>query len=140
LTYNRWKTDISGEISAEEARQISLLYLRLMFVDLQKELEDSFTWPYSPDGPYSTISTYNRLWEGTQRFVAADCIWKSRTPLKCQIFMWLAVKHIIWKSDRRAEHGLREQVDTCHFFLQESESTKPILSNVSMPDRSGRNA
>jgi hypothetical protein len=95
LTYNHWKTDISGEISAEEARQISLLYLRLMFVDLQKELEDSFTLPYSPDGPYSTISTYNMLWEGTQRFVAADCIWKSRTPLKCQIFMWLAVKHII---------------------------------------------
>jgi hypothetical protein len=75
LLDNRWMTDIAGEIAVEEAHEVLLPWIKLRSIELQDDVADTFSWPCSPDGLYSAKSTYDRLWEGTERFAATDCIW-----------------------------------------------------------------
>jgi hypothetical protein len=43
----------------------------------------------------------------------AKPIWSSHAPLKCKILSWLAGRHRLWTSDRRARHGLQDQAEPC---------------------------
>uniref|UniRef100_A0A452YW54 Reverse transcriptase zinc-binding domain-containing protein n=1 Tax=Aegilops tauschii subsp. strangulata TaxID=200361 RepID=A0A452YW54_AEGTS len=52
--------------------------------------------------------------------------WKSKVPLQCHFFMWLANKNRCWTSDRLATRGLPHQ-DTCPFCDQHEESIQHLL-------------
>jgi hypothetical protein len=47
--------------------------------------------------------------------------------LKCKIFIWLAVQHRIWTSDRRAKHGLQDHPSACYTCLQDEDNAEHIL-------------
>jgi hypothetical protein len=47
-----------------------------------------------------------------------------------KIFCWLALKHRLWTSDRRARHGLQETPDTCFTCLQGEDNVEHILAHL----------
>jgi hypothetical protein len=57
----------------------------------------------------------------------AEAIWSAKAPLKCQLFMWLAVLNRIWTSERRERHGLQDSVDACAVSLQAEDTVDHIL-------------
>lgn len=56
----------------------------------------------------------------------ASFIWRSRAPLICKIFTWLALKNRVWTSDRLARRGLPHH-DACPLCDQEQESIDHLL-------------
>lgn len=90
-------------------------------------VEDEFTWPADPTGMYTTKSTYDRLCQGLVRSPTAQSIWRTWAPLKCKIFVWLAVQYRLWTFDRRARHGLQEHTSACFTCLQEEDKADHIL-------------
>lgn len=36
----------------------------------------------------------------SDKFMCSEAIWKARVPLKCKIFIWLAIRHCCWTADR----------------------------------------
>jgi len=54
----------------------------------------------------SRKSAYNAFFLGRVRSVPWKRIWKTWAPLRCKIFIWLAVKNRCWTADRLAKRGL----------------------------------
>ena len=52
--------------------------------------------------------------------------WKSKAPLRCRFFAWLALQDRCWTFDRLARRGLDHQ-EACPFCDQEEESINHIL-------------
>ena len=65
--------------------------------------------------------------QGRTGFGPATWIWKNGAPLKCKKIVWLAIKHRIWTSDRRARHNLQDQPSPCFVCLQEIDEAEHIL-------------
>ena len=127
MVENRWIADIAGELSETEARQLMELWTQVNSVRRDQFQEDVFSWPWSASGVYTARSTYKMLCLGQEQYAAAACIWSCRGPLKLKIFIWLALKHRLWTTDRRARHGLQLQADACHLCLQEVDAIEHIL-------------
>uniref|UniRef100_A0A8R7TJR7 Reverse transcriptase zinc-binding domain-containing protein n=1 Tax=Triticum urartu TaxID=4572 RepID=A0A8R7TJR7_TRIUA len=113
LLEGRWLLDIRGEINFVGHMQLLHLNLAISTINRDPTSEDHFSWPADPSGSYMAKSTYHRLCQGAERAPYATCIWKSWAILKCKIFVWLAVQHRIWTSDRRARHGLQTASSPC---------------------------
>ena len=96
-----------------------------MLRDTQEE--DTFSWPCSKSSQYSASATYKRLCVGRVEFGASEWIWKSKAPLKCKIFAWLAIQYRLWTSDRRARHNLQAQTSPCFVCLQEEDTVDHLL-------------
>ena len=59
------------------------------------------------DGKYSVKSAYKMM--HTTAMTGHRLIWKTWTPLRVKIFLWLVVKRRHRTGDRRARHGLEER-------------------------------
>ena len=127
LEENRWMLDLRGELSEFEAMQFMRLWVQISAVRRDELQEDVFSWPWSASGVYTARSTYKMLCLGQENYAAANCLWSCRAPLKHKIFMWLALRHRLWTSDRRARHGLQLQADPCHFCLQGVDAVEHIF-------------
>ena len=46
---------------------------------------------------------------------------------RVQIFMWLAILHRLWTSDRRVRHGLQDVISPCYLCDQEEDTIEHIL-------------
>ena len=110
--------DVGENLGDTARRQLLHLWLKLGEVQRDISLNDEFRWPWSASGHYTAKSTYKMLCHGQIISPLADSIWKCRAPLKNKIFMWLAAKHRIWTTERRARHGLQLQADACHLCTQ----------------------
>jgi hypothetical protein len=55
-------------------------------------------------------------------------LWKSFAPLKCKIFVWLALRYRLWTADRRFRHGLEDRTHACYTCLQEEDTVDHILT------------
>lgn len=55
------------------------------------EEQDAFIWKWSPSGRYSVSSTYTAFFHGQAYLAGGKELWKSRAPLKCKFFFWLAL-------------------------------------------------
>lgn len=91
------------------------------------QADDVFRWPCSKLGTYSARDTYKRLCLGREDFKASTWIWKSKAPLKCRIFAWLAIQYRLWTSDRRQRHNLQTQTSACFVCLQEEDTVDHLL-------------
>uniref|UniRef100_A0A8R7PSA7 Reverse transcriptase zinc-binding domain-containing protein n=1 Tax=Triticum urartu TaxID=4572 RepID=A0A8R7PSA7_TRIUA len=107
LLEGRWLLDISGDVNFVGHLQLLHLNLAISMINRDLASDDRFSWPADPFGSYTAKSTYIRLCQGAERAPYATCIWRSWAILKCKIFVWLAVQHQIWTSDKRARHGLQ---------------------------------
>ena len=127
LRENRWMLDVKVALPPLAADQWVRLWIAVSELPRDETARDSFRWTLSESGVYSASSVYKELMRGQERFPLAKGVWKCWAPLKCRIFMWLALQYRIWTSDRRARHGLQEQPETCKLCLQEIETADHLL-------------
>lgn len=88
---------------------------------------DSFLWPASRSSSYTASSTCRWLCQGSIRFAPMNCIWKSGAPLECKVFLWLAVQHRVWTSDRWHRYGLQDSMSACFTCLQGEDTIVHVL-------------
>ena len=113
-----------NEISA---MQVVRLWVVLQGFRCSEGVLDSYSWPCSSLGTYTAKSTYDMLCQGRERVATANCTWKTYAPLKCRIFIWLALQHKVWTSDRRFRHGLQAATASCFTCLQEEDTIEHVL-------------
>jgi hypothetical protein len=97
---HKWVEDIAGTLSPVAAAECICLWAYIVGLRRNSEEEDAFRWTCSLSGVYSAKATYKRLQLGSIDFAAADAIWKNGAPIKCKIFMWLAILDRQWISAR----------------------------------------
>jgi hypothetical protein len=102
IVQDAWVGDVNINISIEGWLQCINLWEAFDSIHLDASRPDSFRWAGSPSGEYSAKSTYKMLCQGRSTVAFYKPIWRSFAPLKCKIFCWLALKHRLWTSDRRA--------------------------------------
>jgi hypothetical protein len=77
--------------------EVYLLRLYLQLWDLTSTISltagqgDKAIWRCTLDGKFSVSSAYELFFIANTRFACAKPIWKSKDPMKCRLFMWLAV-------------------------------------------------
>lgn len=129
LDEGSWVHDFEQNISFTALLQYMHLCQAINTVDRDPSRPDSFTWPRSPTGSYTAKSIYDYLCSELDRSPTAKCNWKSWAPLKCKLFVWLALQYRLWTSDRRARHGLQDHPSACYTCLQAEDSVDHILVN-----------
>lgn len=106
LLNHRWTADISGELTTDDLVQLIKLWEIAITTHLDPTQRYEVIWPWNSKQVYTSASAYQMLFKGAIRVAYARWIWKCWAPLTCKIFLWLAIQHRIWTSDRRLRHGL----------------------------------
>jgi hypothetical protein len=127
LLHNNWVKDLSRELRTEGYAQCVRLWIAVNNVQREEDVPDAFSWPCSDTGQYSAKGTYEMLCQGSVKSVTATCTWKSRAPLKCKFFIWLALQYRVWTSDRRVRHGLQDDMVPCYTCSQQEDTLDHIL-------------
>jgi hypothetical protein len=130
LIHNKWVEDIAGVLSPDAAMECVHLWALIEDFSCHRNSEDddAFRWPCSSTGLYTAKSTYKRLQLGSVDFVAADAIWRNGAPVKCKIFMWLAILDRQWTSARRFRRGLQDDTAPCFVCLQEEDAMDHLFT------------
>lgn len=118
LNNDDWILDLQGQPGPQAVAEVLRLWNRLQDFHLTQGEVVSVSWRWEPSGRYSTKSVYLAFFTGSTRFPCAKAIWKARAPLKCKVFIWLAIRRRCWTADRLRRHGLQNQ-GVC-VFLQAS--------------------
>lgn len=126
LHNDAWATDIGPDLAAEALQEFLSLWTRLTDVELSEEVEDSMRWAWEKDGKFSARSAYAARFMGLEVSPTAAFTWKSRAPLQCRFFTWLALKDRCWTSDRLARRGLPHQ-DACPLCDQHEETMDHLM-------------
>jgi hypothetical protein len=106
LRGNAWIRDLSGNITVEGCIQCVRLWEKIEEVERDEQQADRYTWKGAVSGKYSARDTYSMLCHGSMWDGNHEQVWKPRVPLKCKIFIWLALRDRLWTSERRFRHGL----------------------------------
>jgi hypothetical protein len=101
----RWVRDISGGLSVQALAQYLQLWDLVETVTLVAELPDVAIWKGTKDGSFSVNSAYRLFFMAYTRFGCAKAIWKSKAPMKCKLFMWLAVHRRCLTADNLQQRG-----------------------------------
>nr|XP_040251384.1 uncharacterized protein LOC120968563 [Aegilops tauschii subsp. strangulata] len=126
LESNGWARDIGPDLQIETIREYLRLWTRVSGVELQEGIPDVALWSWERGGVFSVRSAYAAKFAGRMVAPTADFSWKSRAPLQCQMFSWLALRNRCWTSDRLARRGLPHQ-DSYPFCNQEEDTINHIL-------------
>lgn len=127
LYLHAWMNDVVGDLDTEGLTQFIRLWEALIGIQLIHGAADMPIWAWNTTGSYTAASAYKMMCEGGIKFQSATAIWKCKAPLTCQIFMWLALQHRLWTSDRRARHGLQDTTSPCFLCEQEEDTVDHIL-------------
>lgn len=126
LENSAWAGDIGPDLPAEDIDQFLHFRLRIEAAQLTEGVDDSTTWAWEKDGRFSARSAYAARFMGLEASPTAPFTWRSRAPLQCRFFAWLAIQDRCWTSDRLARRGLPHQ-DACPFCDQHEESIHHLL-------------
>lgn len=121
-----WAGDIGPDLTAEALDEFFRLWPRVAVTRLTDGVEDSICWAWEKDGNFSARSAYAAKFMGLEVSPTASFTWKSRAPLQCRFFTWLAVQGRCWTSDRLARRGLPHQ-DACPLCDQQDETIQHLL-------------
>lgn len=121
-----WAEDIGPDLSTNLLREFLELWTRVGEVQLTSGCQDKITWAWDNNGEFSARSAYTTKFWGRQKAPTAEFTWKSRAPLQCRFFTWLALRDRCWTSDRLAKRGLPHQ-DSCPLCAQQDETISHIL-------------
>jgi hypothetical protein len=128
LINNAWIAYIPSDLmSVEICIQCVQLWEVLDNVERNVNVADQVTWKGTESGVYTAKSTYNLLCQGRTLDGNHKQIWKTFAPLKCKIFIWLALKRRLWTADRRFRHGLAANTEPCYTCLQAEDTVDHIL-------------
>ena len=86
-----WTQDFEANTSFTTLTQLMHLVHAINTVPRDPDQPDSFTWPLTTSGSYSAKSVYQYLCSELTRSPTASCTWRSWAPLKCKLFVWLAL-------------------------------------------------
>jgi hypothetical protein len=67
--------------------------------------QDEAVWRCTKDGNFSVSSAYRLFFIANKEFACAKPIWKSKAPMRCKFFMWLAVHKRCLTADNLARRG-----------------------------------
>jgi hypothetical protein len=127
LLDDAWVADALSGQSTLGAVEGARLWMEIRTVHRDTTEPDEFTWPASTHGQYTAKETYGRLVQGGVRFQLHEAIWRNYATPKSKLFIWLAVQHRIWTSDRRARHNLQDHPSSCYICMQEEDNAEHIL-------------
>lgn len=125
LHNNSWVSDIKGALSMFGLIEFCRLWDAMQEVLLSSE-DDTHSWRFTGSGEFSTKSAYKAFFHGSVSFEPWKRIWKTWSPPKCKIFLWLAVRNRCWTADRLARRGLPHP-EQCALCDQEDEDINHIL-------------
>ena len=91
LVGHAWIRDVRGFLSNEAVAQCVFLLYCVANVERDPSVSGQFRWTCSASGTYMAKETYKALCQGATRFQGASNIWRNWVPLKCKIFVWLAI-------------------------------------------------
>jgi hypothetical protein len=128
LRGSAWLDDCDPNLNAECRVECMRLWEEIENFQRDDTAPDRFTWRGAMAGKYNAKDTYVMLCQGGVRCEMEKLIWKSFAPLKCKIFIWLAIRNRLWTSDRRVRHGLQVDSEACFTCLQEEDTVDHILS------------
>ena len=121
-----WAIDLRPNFGPDTLQEFLSLWQTVNAWEATEDLPDGVAWSWEANGQFSVRSAYAAGFWGREVISTANLTWKSRAPLQCRFFTWLAMKDRCWTSDRLARRGLPHQ-DACPFYDQEEETTNHIL-------------
>lgn len=77
-------------------------------------------------GVYTAKSAYSNLFAGRLIDPLGGTVWRSRAPMRCRFFGWLAVRNRCWTGDRLQQRGLSHPA-RCPLCDQEPETVSHLL-------------
>lgn len=80
---------------------------------------------------------YRAFSHGSLHFPCTNTLWKAWAPLKCKLFMWLALRHRCWTVDHLQQRGLPNQ-GGCVFFSTPRRRLITFLLDARLLDIIGR--
>lgn len=96
LLNDRWMEDCQAEISFMAQMQCMHLCHVLATVNRNAAEQDVFTWMCSTSRQYLAKLVHSSLCNGWPMSPMAKRVWRSWAPLKCKLFVWLAMQYMIW--------------------------------------------
>lgn len=116
-----WIRDIHGALSVDVIVDYLHLWDILEEVVLSPDMEDIHIWKHTSSSQFSSKSAYMAYFTGDVTFEPWKRLWCSWAPLRCNFFLWLAIRNRCWTSDRLARRGLSHP-DRCPLCDQEDET------------------
>lgn len=93
-------------------------------------VEENHAWTPTSSGIFSTKLAYDRYFTGAITFEPHRRLWKTWSPLRIKIFLWLAIGNRCWTADRLAKRGLPHP-DQCLLCDQEAEDINHVILRCS---------
>ncbi|GJN13726.1 hypothetical protein PR202_gb00464 [Eleusine coracana subsp. coracana] len=126
LEDDQWILDIQGGLSWIGIKELSRLCDCLENFALTDQ-EDRYVRNLDASGHYSSRSAYKAYFNGSVVFEPWKRLWKTWTPAKCKLFLWLAIRNKCWTADRLANRGL-DHPEKCPLCDQEEETIQHLLT------------
>ena len=123
-----WVSDIGDGLSVPAIVDYLKLWDALENVQLLEDQPDQHLWTPKSSGSYSAHSAYAKFFVGSTTFQPSKRLWKSWAPLRCKIFLWLAMLNRCWTADLLERRGLQHP-DSCLLCDQEEETIQHILTS-----------
>lgn len=121
-----WPRDIGQNLDADTLREYINLWHQVAVIQLDPATPDRLRWAWENKGEFSVRSAYAAKFMGREIIPTAEFTWRSRAPLQCRFFAWLALRNRCWTSDRLARRGLPHQ-DSCPLCSQGEETISHLL-------------
>ena len=95
----RWVGDIAGGLSVPAIVDYLELWGALENVQFLKNQPDQHRWMPESSNSYSAHSACARFFVGSTYFEPCKRLWKSWVPIRCKVFLWLAMLNRCWTAD-----------------------------------------
>lgn len=126
LHEDAWARDVGPDMTKAVLNEYLMLWTWTMRVVLNNTRQDEVAWSWETNGTYSTRSAYAAKFWGREVTPTAEFTWKSKAPLQCRFFAWLATQNRCWTSDHLARRGL-DLHERCPLCNQEEETIDHLL-------------
>ena len=93
LGQESWTRDFGLELTVEQLLELFNVWDCTTLVQLHSEHPDEISWAWEKGGHFSTCSAYVAKFWGREVSPTVSFTWKSRAPLRCTLFSWLAIQN-----------------------------------------------
>ncbi len=130
LCDNSWVLDIIGGLSVQALGEYLALWDVISGISVDLASRDEILWKVAPDGVFSVRSAYSLFSAGKTRCPLGKIIWKSRAPVRCKFFMFLAVRNACLTADNLQRRGWK-LAPVCHLCSNDGETCQHIFMGYS---------